>query len=47
MAGGLVGPRALPDAGGLLDQAAVMMDAFNVLRSTAAKWRDEKTKKDE
>lgn len=37
MAGGLDGPRALPQAGGLLDQAAVLMDAWNVVRATVTK----------
>lgn len=41
-AGGLDGPLALPQAGGLGDQAAVMMDAWRVIRATAAKWREEK-----
>ncbi len=40
-AGGLEGPRALPDPGGLFDQAAIMMDAWDVCRSTAAKWRED------
>lgn len=43
-AGGLEGPRALPQEGGLLDQAAVMMDAFAVCRSTASRWLEEKRK---
>lgn len=40
-AGGLEGPRLLPDSGGLMDQAAIMIDAWDVCRSTAGKWREE------
>jgi hypothetical protein len=42
LSGALDGPRALPQEGGLLDQAAVMMDAFSVCRQAAATWQEEK-----
>lgn len=40
MGGGLDGVSHLPEAGGLLDQAAVMVDAFAIITSAAAAWRD-------
>lgn len=40
MAGGLDGLRMLPEAGGLLDQAAIMVDAFAIMSSAAGDWRE-------
>lgn len=40
IAGGAEGLRHLPQAGGLMDQAAIMMDSFAVVRSAVAAWRD-------
>jgi hypothetical protein len=39
-AGGFDGLRHLPQAGGLLDQSALLSDAFRVVETTARAWRD-------
>jgi hypothetical protein len=39
--GGMAGPGPLPEAGGVLDQAAIMLQAFGIMNAAEKELKDE------